>query len=443
MDNERFYSSSGCLTREFAAELTEFVNFATNQAICLESGKLFCPCPSCDNNKFLSKDVVWLHLYRDGFRANYKVWYYHGKNDSYHVGSSSQNEPERVEEFRTGEENVGTVQMVHDSFMENMHSFPEDGYRVEEPNLEARRFFDMLDASKNPLYEGCKEGHSPLSAATRMMNIKMEHNLSEECVDAFADFVKDILPEENLSPASYYEIEKLVSGLGLPYQMIDVCINNCMIYWKSDANYFACRFCGEARFQNTGGRVKVPIKCMWYLPFVDRLKRLYQSERTARPMRWHREHTNQGEIAPPELDGENLLMQLRDFGAEKTTYCGGNGHLPVNGYGEYHNWYKKSIFWDLPYWKDHLLRHNLDVMHIEKNFFDNIMNTVLNVQGRTKDNLKSRLDLPTLCVHPRLHVLPNGKGPRPPFRLDGEAKNEFFHWIIHSVKFPDGYASNL
>ena len=28
---------------------------------------------------------------------------------------------------------------------------------------------------------------------------------------------------------------------------------------------------------------------------------------------------------------------------------------------------KKNIFFRLPYWKDNLLRHNLDVMHIEKN----------------------------------------------------------------------------
>jgi len=37
-------------------------------------------------------------------------------------------------------------------------------------------------------------------------------------------------------------------------------------------------------------------------------------------------------------------------------------------YGECHNWMKRIIFWDLPYWKDNLLRHNLDVMHIEKKF---------------------------------------------------------------------------
>jgi hypothetical protein len=48
---------------------------------------------------------------------------------------------------------------------------------------------------------------------------------------------------------------------------------------------------------------------------------------------------------------------------------------------------------ELPYWKTNLLRHNLDVMHIKKNMFENIFNTVMDVKGKTKDNIKARLDI--------------------------------------------------
>ena len=37
------------------------------------------------------------------------------------------------------------------------------------------------------------------------------------------------------------------------------------------------------------------------------------------------------------------------------------------------DWLKKSIFFNLPYWELNKLRHNLDVMHIEKNVFDNLI----------------------------------------------------------------------
>ncbi|XP_048622406.1 uncharacterized protein LOC125591721 [Brassica napus] len=142
-------------------------------------------------------------------------------------------------------------------------------------------------------------------------------------------------------------------------------------------------------------------------------------------------------------DGEDILRQFRDFDVDSTTDCGGNGHERIDGYGQYHNWHKRSIFWDLPYWKNHLLRHNLDVMHIEKNFFDNIFNTVLNVEGKTKDNQKSRLDLADICSREELHLMDNGKAPVPIFRLDASARNEFFQWIVDDVRFSDGYASNL
>ncbi|XP_070010780.1 uncharacterized protein [Nicotiana sylvestris] len=69
----------------------------------------------------------------------------------------------------------------------------------------------------------------------------------------------------------------------------------------------------------------------------------------------------------------------------------------IPGYGVTHNWTKQRIFWELPYWRHNLLQHNLDVMHIEKNFFDNLFNTIMDVNNKTKDNLKARMDLKEYC----------------------------------------------
>ena len=125
----------------------------------------------------------------------------------------------------------------------------------------------------------------------------------------------------------------------------------------------------------------------------------------------------------------------------KTVDCGGN-HGKLQGYGDTHNWYKQSILWELPYWKNHKLRHNLDVMHTEKNFLDNFINTLLNVQGKTKDNIRSRLDLKEICNRSQLH-LTDGKAPVPIFRLQANAKTIFLQWLEKDVKFSDGYSSSL
>lgn len=56
-------------------------------------------------------------------------------------------------------------------------------------------------------------------------------------------------------------------------------------------------------------------------------------------------------------------------------------------------WKKKSIFFELEYWKFLLVRHNLDVMHIEKNVYESIIGTLLNIPSKTKDGVNSRMDL--------------------------------------------------
>ncbi|XP_016173008.1 uncharacterized protein LOC107615464 [Arachis ipaensis] len=53
---------------------------------------------------------------------------------------------------------------------------------------------------------------------------------------------------------------------------------------------------------------------------------------------------------------------------------------------------KRSIFFELPYWENNGLRHNLDVMHIDKNVCDNIVFTILNekdLRQRKLSGLKS------------------------------------------------------
>ena len=137
------------------------------------------------------------------------------------------------------------------------------------------------------------------------MGIKTDYNLAEKYVDAIADFVKGVLPEDNLAPGSYYEVQKLVVGLCLPYQVIYLCIDNCMIYRRTDKNRDRCKFCGKPRYQDMRERVPVPFKRMWYLPLTERLKRLYQSERTIQPLRCHAEHSTDGQIRHP-LDAKSL-----------------------------------------------------------------------------------------------------------------------------------------
>jgi hypothetical protein len=109
-------------------------------------------------------------------------------------------------------------------------------------------------------------------------------------------------------------------------------------------------------------------------------------------------------------------------------------------------WKKKSIFFRLLYWKDNLLRHNLDVMHIEKNVIDNILGTILDRKGKTKDNLAARLDLQEMRLRPKLHLFTaaNGKTYMPvACHTMSRGDKENFLKVLRNVRVPDGYALNI
>jgi hypothetical protein len=72
------------------------------------------------------------------------------------------------------------------------------------------------------------------------------------------------------------------------------------------------------------------------------------------------------------------------------------------------NWTKKSIFFKLPYWSTLKLRHNLDVMHIEKNICDSVLGTLMNIDGKTKDIYKARLNLREMGIRKELRLQRNG-----------------------------------
>ncbi|XP_055800323.1 uncharacterized protein LOC129869708 [Solanum dulcamara] len=106
-------------------------------------------------------------------------------------------------------------------------------------------------------------------------------------------------------------------------------------------------------------------------------------------------------------------------------------------------WKKKSIFWYLPYWKNHLIRHCLDMMHIEKNVCDNVLFTILGDKKKSKDNLQARKDLQVMGIREKLHPYPNSsKFPPSCFNMKKDKKDIFLK-VLNNVVFPDNYASNI
>ena len=71
---------TGEIKKEYKEGLTGFMQFATNQEISREQGKMSCPCSKCDNEKFINIETVWKHLFWKGFTPGYYIWFSHGED---------------------------------------------------------------------------------------------------------------------------------------------------------------------------------------------------------------------------------------------------------------------------------------------------------------------------------------------------------------------------
>ena len=92
-----------------------------------------------------------------------------------------------------------------------------------------------------------------------------------------------------------------------------------------------------------------------------------------------------------------------------------------------------------------MIRHNLDVMHIEKNVCDSIFGTLMESENKNKDGLKSRYDMKLLNIRHALHPIEiDNKILLPPscFSLNKNEKVVICE-ILKGLKSPDGYASNI
>src|SRR3954465_14805658 len=108
-----------------------------------------------------------------------------------------------------------------------------------------------------------------------------------------------------------------------------------------------------------------------------------------------------------------------------------DGHVPM--------WKKKSIFWELPYWKFLEVHSAIDVMHVTKNLCVNLLN-FLGVYGKTKDTPDARQDQQS--IHEGNNLNPEKYQGPASYALTKEEKEIFFE-VLSSIKVPSGFSSNI
>ena len=86
----------------------------------------------------------------------------------------------------------------------------------------------------------------------------------------------ELFPDDANFPNSYYEAKMIIQELGLSYNKIDVCTNDCVFYWKEDSSVDSCKVCGACRLNintHSGGKKnkkskRIRVKSLQFFSFI-------------------------------------------------------------------------------------------------------------------------------------------------------------------------------
>ena len=74
--------------------------------------------------------------------------------------------------------------------------------------------------------------HSKLSFILDLFHKKCMNGWSNKSFKDLLETLRMTFPGLGDLPRSSYEVKKLINELGLGYEKIHVCPNNCMLFWK-------------------------------------------------------------------------------------------------------------------------------------------------------------------------------------------------------------------
>ncbi|PHU21567.1 hypothetical protein BC332_06674 [Capsicum chinense] len=216
----------GAINSRFITGVNNFILFACSQQNYMSCNNIRCPCKKGRNIKYNEVETLRYHLLHDGFVKDYFVWKHQG--EAYPIGEISfdndlingaqleleYNNPYRQmildaasSNFNHGYNNIesGSSHLYEPSIEEEHETSME-----KEPNLEYQKFYELLHSADAKLYRG--SSLSQLAVISRMLDIKMENNMSQRGFNKMIQLFKEF----NLLVDSYYQTKKLVRSSNTP-----------------------------------------------------------------------------------------------------------------------------------------------------------------------------------------------------------------------------------
>ncbi|XP_023758264.1 uncharacterized protein LOC111906726 [Lactuca sativa] len=282
---DKSWISSSRLSNAYYEGVNTFLEFARSNNPILDV--IPCPCVNCINLCHRSIDNARYHLSAHIFDGNYKIWSFHG-------------EKQPKIDFRCPNNSIPPDAIYTKDMLHNAFKYVEKEYDL---------LKSLLEECDKPLYVGSK--YNALSGLLKFQHLKGQFGWSNAIFDALLCVLKDILPSNNTIPSSIYESKKLLNGVGLQYEKIHACENDCVLFWKEHKDASQCPTCGTSHWKKN--TKNVPSKVLWY-------RRMLSIPQIAHDLTWHAKgRVNNGKLTHPRDNPSWKLVDntWKEFGQEK------------------------------------------------------------------------------------------------------------------------------
>ena len=198
--------------------------------------KILCPCTKCVNSFWREASDIREHLICDGFQKGYTTWNLHGEPFS------------SVRHGNFDGDDISGLLRDLAAGLDDRGDFDDDS-SVLEPSAELLAIQKLVAENSKELCPNCKK-YTQLCFLVRLLHLKLLGGWTDRSFNLLLDLLNDALPEGSTLPRNFYEAKKLVKSIGIGYQSIHACENDCMLYRKNDAKLDSCPKCKVSRWKS-------------------------------------------------------------------------------------------------------------------------------------------------------------------------------------------------
>ena len=128
--------------------------------------------------------------------------------------------------------------------------------------------------AKHQLYLGCTK-FSRFSFMVKLLHMKSLYRISNSAFSTAMKLLTKALLECNTLSKSYDEAKSLV---GLGYESLHACSNNCLLLRKEYAIHNSCPICGLSRWKDPDSK-KSTKKILRHFSLASRLRRMFPTKK--------------------------------------------------------------------------------------------------------------------------------------------------------------------